>query len=432
VVNVGLPAIGRSLGATPDGLQWAINAYLLPLSALLLLGGAVGDRFGRCDTLVFGVAIFGIGSALCAAAPNLLLLLGARALQGIGAAVLLPNSLAILGSAFSGEARGRAVGTWSAASAIFGAAGPVLGGWLIDVAGWRLIFLINIPLAVASIALALLFVEEPLSSEKKPPLDLSGAIAIASSLLLLTWGLTIGAGRTGWNFAASAEIAAGLGLLAAFLWIERRLGDAAMIPLALFKSRDFVGLSVLTLLLYGALGAMFVLVPYLLIQGAGSRATAAGAALLPLPLVLALSSPTMGAIAARVGPRIPLTIGPMVVAAGFLLFLRFTPATGYRSGILPALLVISLGMTGAVAPLTTAVLASVDSRHTASASGLNSALARVGGLVATALLGGVFSAHGGKLFAAFHFASVICAAAALGAGVAAFALVGQTARAAAH
>lgn len=423
VVNVGLPAIGRSFQGGAADLQWVINAYLLPLSALLLLGGAAGDRFSRRGVLIFGVALFGVGSALCAAAATLPWLLAARALQGTGAALLLPNSLAILGSAFSGEARGRAVGTWSAASSMAAAVGPVLGGWLIDTAGWRTIFLINIPLAVAAIVLAIAFVPEPRREEQETSLDMWGALFATLALAALTWGLTAGGGRGGWSVPVFAAICAGVVFLGVFLWIERRMGNAAMMPLALFNSADFVGLTLLTLLLYGALGALLVLVPYMLIQGLGYSGTAAGAALLPFPIVLASTSRAMGGLAGRWGSRIPLTIGPMIVACGFLLLLRVDPAAGYWSGVLPAMLVISIGMAGAVAPLTTAVLTSVDARHTGSASGLNSAVARIGGLIATALLGGVFGAMGAQLFSAFHVAAAACAVASLAAGTAAFTLV---------
>jgi EmrB/QacA subfamily drug resistance transporter len=425
VVNVGLPAIGRDLHANAADLQWVINAYLLPLSALLLVGGAAGDRFGRRDVLIGGVALFGAGSALCASAVDLGWLLSARALQGTGAALLLPNSLAILGSASAGEARGRAVGTWSAASSVAAAVGPVLGGWLIDAFGWRDIFLINIPLAIAAIGLAIEFV--PAEKEAGDSrLDLSGALLATLSLAAITWGLTIGAGRnSALSSWAVASVAAGFVFLGAFLWAERRQKDAAMMPLALFQSADFIGLTLLTLLLYGALGALLVLVPYLLIEGAGYSGTAAGAALLPFPIVLALTSRAMGGVAGRIGPRIPLTVGPLIVAIGFLLLLRVNTAISYWAGVLPAVLMMSLGMAGAVAPLTTAVLSSVDGNHTGSASGINSAVARAGGLIATALLGGVLSASGEHLFAAFHSAVIVCAIASFAAGAAAFLLVGR-------
>jgi EmrB/QacA subfamily drug resistance transporter len=422
VVNVGLPAIGQSLNGDPEGLQWVINAYLLPLSARLLLGGAVGDRFGRRRTLIFGVVLFGVSSALCAAAPNLAWLLAARALQGNGAALLLPSSLAILGNSCSGEARGRAVGTWSAASAIGGAIGPVLDGWLIDAFGWREIFVLNIPLAIGAAGLALVYIRDPVRNEQTP-IDLAGALLAAVSLGLLTWGLTVGAGRGGWSTEAIATLVAGVVLFAVFLRVEWRRGNKAMMPLGLFRSSDFVGLSILTLLLYGALGGLFILVPYVLIQGAGFSGTAAGAALLPLPLILAATSRAMGGLSSRIGSRLPLTFGPVIVAAGVLLLLLLDSGSGYWHGVLPAILVVALGMAGAVAPLTTAVLASVDARHTGTASGLNSALARLGGLIATALIGSVIAAKGASLFAAFHVAVIVCAIAALAAGIAAFLLV---------
>ncbi len=384
VVNVGLPAIGLSLHADAAELQWIINAYLLPLSALLLLGGATGDRYGRRNILLLGVTLFGVSSALCAAAASLYWLLAARALQGIGAALVLPNSLAILGSAFTGEARGRAIGTWSATSAMTAAIGPVLGGWLIDAFGWREIFLINIPLAVAAVALGVISIREPARERQSGPLDVRGALLITSSLALLTWGLTVLTGRAGWSVLPAGAILAGILLLLLFLWVEERAKSEAIVPLGLFETREFAGLTILTFLLYGALGALLVLIPYLLIEGAGYSGTAAGAALLPFPVVVAIMSRTLGGLAGRVGSRLPLTLGPLVVASGFLL-LRIEPDTNYWSEVFPAILVMSIGMAGAVAPLTTAVLASVDARHTGSASGLNSAVARLGGLVATAL-----------------------------------------------
>jgi EmrB/QacA subfamily drug resistance transporter len=423
VVNVGLPAIGRSLRGGAADLQWIVNAYLLPLSALLLLGGALGDRFGRRGILIFGVVLFGLASAACAAAPGVRTLLAARALQGIGAALLLPNSLAILGNAFSGEARGRAVGTWSAASAAAAALGPVLGGWMIDTIGWRAIFLLNLPLAAGAIALAAFFVHERKPDAQSARLDFPGALLASLALGALTWGLTVGSGRTGWSALALAAVAMGTVLLIAFLWVEHARGDAAMMPLALFASSDYAGLTILTGLLYGALGALLVLVPYLLIQEMGFSGTEAGAALVPFPVVLALSSRAMGGVAGRIGSKLPLTIGPLVVAAGFLLLLRVGEGSCYWSTILPAILVMSLGMAGAVAPLTTAVLTSVDARHMGSASGLNSAVARTGGLIATALLGGVFAARGAQLITAFHVAAIACAIASTLAGTAAFLLV---------
>lgn len=425
VVNVGLPAIGRSLHAGAADLQWAINAYLLPLSALLLLGGALGDRFGRRLLLVLGIGIFALASAVCTVAPSLVVLLVGRGVQGVGAALLLPNSLAILGDAFSGEARGRAIGVWAASGAIAGAVAPVIGGGLIDTVGWRAIFLINLPICLGAIVLALRYVRGASREATRPALDLLGAVLATAGLGALTWGLTVGSGHEGWTAAAIIAVAAGAALLLAFVGVEKRRGDRAMMPLALFGSKSFVGLTLLTLLLYGALGGLLVLVPYVLIQAAGYSGTMAGAALLPLPLVIAAVSPLMGAVVGRIGARIPLAVGPLVVAGGFLLALRIGTGGGYWTTVLPAILVIAFGMAGAVAPLTTAVLASVDARHTGSASGFNSAVARTGGLVATALLGGVLSVGGAGLVAGFRAAAVVGALAALGASLSAFALISK-------
>jgi EmrB/QacA subfamily drug resistance transporter len=423
VTNVALPAIGKSLEAGSADLQWVINAYLLPLSALLLLGGAAGDLYGRARLLVTGTLLFAAASILCACAPDLAWLLAGRALQGIGAAVLMPNSLAILGASFSGEARGRAIGIWASVGAVMAAAGPVLGGWLIDSVGWRSIFLINLPLAAGAIALSLAFVRDS-HDRDRPALDIPGGILATLALGALTWGLTIGSGRAGWTHAAMLGVAAGLLLMLAFVWIEKLRGEKAMMPLAMFGSAGFIGLTLLTLLLYGALGALVVLLPYFLIQASGYTAIQAGSALVPLAVILALASPLMGRLAGRMGPRLPLTIGPLIVACGFLLELRMDAATSYWTVVLPAIVVISIGMAGAVAPLTNAVLSAVDGRHTGSASGFNSAIARAGGLIATALLGGVLGASGAELVLGFHAAALACAIASAAAAAGSFFLIG--------
>ena len=428
VTNVALPAIGRALGGGAADLQWVINAYLLPLSALLLLGGAAGDRYGRVRLLVGGTILFAGASAACALAPGLPLLLAARGAQGIGAAILMPNSLAILGASFTGEARGRAIGIWASVGAMLAAIGPVIGGWLIDMVGWRAIFLINLPLAAGAVLLALLTVHDSRERDR-PALDIPGAVLATVALGALTWGLTIGSGKNGWTGLAMANVAAGVALMLAFVGVEKARGERAMTPLAMFGSASFIGLSLLTLLLYGALGALIVLLPYMLIQGSSYTGTEAGGALVPFALVLALGSPVMGRIAGRIGPRLPLTIGPLVVAAGFLLALRIGGDTSYWRDVLPAILVMSLGMVGAVAPLTNAVLGAVDARHTGSASGFNSALARTGGLIGTALLGGVLGAKGELLAVDFHTAILACAIACAGASACAvFLISGQRSR----
>jgi EmrB/QacA subfamily drug resistance transporter len=423
VVNVGLPAIGASLRTDAQGLQWVINAYLLPLSALLLFGGAAGDRFGRRRLLIIGTTCFGLTSLGCALAPGTGMLLLARFLQGASAAMLMPSSLAILGATFQGEAKGRAVGIWAATGAAVAAAGPVLGGWVIDLGSWRGIFLINLPLAATAILLAWRYVP-PDAARRAEPLDAGGALLATFGLGALTWALTIGSSPRGWTPLLLLLGVAALVSLGLFVAVEQRRGERAMMPLSLFVSRAFTGLTLLTLLLYGALGVLFVLVPYFLIEAAGYSATAAGAALLPLPLILAVTSPYLGATAARAGARLPLTVGPLVVAAGFLLTLRIGTPAHYWSEVFPAFVLLSLGLSGAVAPLTTAVLSSVDGAHTGVASGFNSAAARTGGLIATALLGSALAARGAALQSAFHTAMWLCALACIAAAASAGLLLG--------
>ena len=423
VLNVALPAIGRSFSAGAEEVQWVVNAFLLPLSALLLLGGAAGDLYGRRRMLIGGIALFALASLLCALAPGLPLFLAGRALQGIGAALLLPSSLAILGDAFSGERRGRAVGTWAASGAMAAAGAPLLGGWMVGSLGWEAIFLINLPIAAAAVVLALRYVPESGRADRPPP-DWAGAVLATLALGALTWGLADWSAAGSASSATIAALAAGCLLLLLFLFVEKRRREAAMVPLALFASAEFVGLTLLTFLLYGAFGAVMVLLPFTLIEAEGYSPVAAGAALLPLPLLIAAASPVMGRIAARVGPRLPLTAGPLVVAAGFALGLRLGGGT-YWTAVLPMVVLLSLGMALAVAPLTTAVLASVDARHTGTASGLNSAVARTGGLVATALLGAVLALKGRQLVDGFHGAALVAAATAAAAGASAFLLLGR-------
>lgn len=330
VVNVALPAIGKSFRASPADLQWTINAYLLPLSALLLLGGAAGDHFGRRSLLIAGILVFALSSVLCALAPSAPLLLAGRGLQGIGAAMLMPNSLAVLGDAFSGEARGRAIGTWASVGAIAGAIGPPLGGWLVGTVGWRAIFLLNLPVAAFAIAAAWRYV--PQSGEGDQPLDWLGAFLATLALGLLTWGLTFWSG--GHHAAAAPIAAAGAGavLLIAFLWHEHRRGERAMMPLSLFASMPFVGLTLMTFLLYGALGGLLVLLPYVLISG-GYAPVQAGIALLPLPVGIGVASRLMGRLTEQLGPRLPLSIGPVVTGTGFALLVRVDPSASYWSSV---------------------------------------------------------------------------------------------------
>jgi MFS family permease len=341
--------------------------------------------------------------------------------------MLMPSSLAILGQSFHGEVKGRAIGIWAASGAAAGAVGPVLGGWLIDAGSWRFAFLINVPVSIAAAALAYRYVDRDVN-EATGFLDWSGGALATAGLGFITWALTEGSGRT-WSPSIFVLLAAGIVFSIMFLLAERRLGDKAMVPLSLFGSPSFVGLTLLTFLLYGALGGLFVLLPYVLIQADKYTATQAGAALLPLPLIIAIASPAAGALAARIGPRWLLVVGPIVVAAGFLLALGVGSSTSYWLRVFPAITVIAVGMAGAVAPLTTAVLMSVDSHHTGAASGLNSAVARTGGLVATALIGPVIASVGVALNSAFDVAALIGAAVSLMAAVSAV-LVRPTAAAA--
>ncbi|HEX3897328.1 MAG TPA: MFS transporter [Rudaea sp.] len=432
VVNVGLSAIGNTFKGGAADMQWVINAYLLPLSTLLLIGGAAGDRFGRTRLLVIGTTVFAAASIMCAVAPTLPLLLTGRVIQGTSAALLMPNSLAILGASFTGEKKGRAIGIWAAVGAAMAAIGPVIGGWLIDTVGWRSMFYLNLPPAIAAIVLALRFVPNIQRDKKMLPLDIPGASLATASMGAITWGLTIGSGHAGWTMPAIVWSSGGALLMIAFVLVEKFRRDRAMMPLALFGSSTFVGLTLLTLLLYGALGALTVLVPYLLIKAHGYTGTQAGSALVPFAIILTLVSPLMGRMAARIGPRLPLTIGPLIVAGGFLLLLRVGEHTNYWFDFFPAIVVMAAGMAGAVAPLTTAVLSSVDEEYTGAASGFNSAVARTAGMIATALLGSVLGATGAALDNGFHATSLVCAAASLGASASAFFLIRISAAETAH
>jgi len=422
VVNVALPVIGRALSADADALQWTVNAYLLPLSALLLLGGAAGDRFGRRRLLLWGTTLFAAASLGCAMASQVWMLLAARFVQGVGGAMLMPNSLAILGQTFTAERKGRAVGIWAAASGIAGALGPVLGGWLIDLGSWRAIFLINLPVAAVAIVLALRYVPGD-RVRRQDPLDVSGAILVTVGLGVLTWVLTLAGGPRGPGRVTAVMAVGAIGLLLAFVVVDARKGDRALVPMALFARRTVVGLNLVTLLLYGALGALLVLLPYVLIQALRYSAARAAAALVPLPIVMVLVSPVAGSLAGRLGPRMPIAIGSVAVGVGMLLTLRIHSFIGYWTELLPAVVVVALGLSAAVAPLTTAVLSEVEARYTGVASGFNNAIARTGGLLATASVGFVFASHGEGLLHSFHTTMVIGAVACWGAALGALALI---------
>ena len=425
ILNVALPAIRASTGASAAEVQWVVNGYTLPLAALILLGGALGDHHGRRLWLVIGVALFGIASLLCALSGSLEVLLAGRALQGIGAALLLPNSLALLNGAYQGEARGQAVGTWAAAGAISAAFAPLAGGWLIQHFGWPSIFYINIPFAAVAILVALTRVEES-SDPRKARLDIGGAALATLGLGAATYGLTLWSEKFTLTTTAGTAMAAGAVLLVAFVLYERRRGDKAMVPLALFGNRCFTSLNLMTFLLYGAFGGAMLLIPFTLIEAGGYSPVAAGMALLPLSILIGGGSRMMGRLAERIGPRLPLTIGPAVVGAGLLLATRIANDQSYWTHAFPAILIMSIGMAIAVAPLTSTVLASVDENQTGMASGLNSALSRLGGLIVVALLGAVLVAKGEALLKPFAHALIIMGiVAALGGVAAFFGLAGQ-------
>ena len=419
VLNVALPAMRESLHASAAGIQWVVNGFTLPLAALILLGGALGDHQGRRRWLVIGTALFGVASLLCALSRSLELLLVGRALQGLGAALLLPNSLALLNSAYKGEARGRAVGIWAAAGAISAAIAPLIGGWLVDHVGWPAIFYINLPFAAAAIAVALAKVPEAKDKEEAP-LDVSGAILATLGLGALAYGLTLWSAHRSLSLVAAAAVAVGIVLLAVFIGAERRAKGKAMIPLRYFGDSCFSSLNLTTFLLYGTFGSSLLLLPYVLISAGGYSPVQAGMAMIPLSILIGAGSPMMGKLASRIGPRIPLTAGPLVVAAGFLLATRVASDQAYWTHVFPAVTLIALGMAILVAPLTSTVLVSVDPEHTGMVSGFNSALSRAGGLFGVSLLGAVLAEEGQAILAPYAVAMVIGAAVAALSGVVSF------------
>ncbi len=425
VVNVALPHIGTGLHSGLSGLTWTINAYTLTLAALILLGGSLGDRFGRKRVFVIGVVWFALSSLLCGLAPDIGTLIAARALQGVGGALLTPGSLAILQSSFRAEDRARAIGAWSGLAGIAGAVGPFLGGWLVEVASWRWIFLINLPFAVAVLLTAVRHVPESVDPNASHHLDLAGAVLGAVGLGALTQGLIAWQDRGLGSTSVLAALGVGVVALAGFVLQEQRAAEP-MLPLGIFSSRLFSAANAVTFAVYGALGGVFFWLVLCLQVVAGFTPLAAGLSLLPVTVLMLLLSARAGALATHTGPRLPMTAGPLACAVGVAALTRIGPHATYLTDVLPALTLFGLGLSLTVAPLTATVLAAAADNHAGLASGVNNAVARVAGLLAVAVLplaaglsGDAFqSAH--LLQPAYRIAMWTCAGLlALGGGLAA-------------
>uniref|UniRef100_UPI0037DA210F MFS transporter n=1 Tax=Streptomyces winkii TaxID=3051178 RepID=UPI0037DA210F len=410
-VNVALPRIGEDLGSSLAGLQWAVNAYLLTLAGLILLGGSLGDRYGRRRIFVIGVLWFAVSSAMCGLAPSATLLVGARGLQGIGGALLTPGSLAIIQAVFRPQERAAAVGTWAGLGGVAGAVGPLLGGWLAGGPGWRWVFLINLPFAVLTAVVAVRHVPENRDEAASGRFDVPGAVLAALSLCSLTYALTASSTQP-----LPALVTGGAAVLlgAAFIVTERR-SPRPMVPLGLFRVRLFSYTNVVTVLIYGALAAVSFFLVLQLQTTAGYPPLLAGLALLPLTLLMLAFSSRAARLGTRIGPHVPLTAGPVLAGAGVLLMLRIGPDASYFGDVLPAGIGLGAGMTLLVAPLTATVLESVDVGRAGTASGINNAAARTGGLISVAAIPSLVGLSGNEyrsppdVDAAFHGAMLTCA-----------------------
>src|SRR5215472_176371 len=385
VVGIALPAIGRDFHAGVSSLQWVVDAYTLTLAGLLLLGGTLGDSYGRRKMFVVGTVWFALASLLCGLAPTVGVLIAARALQGVGGALLTPGSLAILQASFAEEDRMAAIGAWSGLGGVATAAGPFLGGWLIDAVSWRLVFFINLPLAVIVVAVSARHVPETKAPGPAPRLDLRGAACISGALAGITYGL-IAASSDGWgSVSVLLPLAVGLGLLGLFIFVEAREPEP-MLPLGIFRSRQFSAANAVTFVVYAALGGLLFLVPTVLQVVHGYSPIAAGSALLPVTFIMLALSSRSGALAARIGPRLQMTVGPLVIAASLALFTLIADSGNYLTAVLPGAVVFGFGVAIMVAPLTATALSAAPAEHAGVASAVNNDVARVGQLIAVAVL----------------------------------------------
>jgi EmrB/QacA subfamily drug resistance transporter len=434
VVGIALPAIGRDFGAGLAALQWVVTAYTLTLAGLLLIAGALGDKYGRKRIFLAGVVWFAVASVLSGIAPSAGALITARALQGIGAALLTPGSLAILQATFREDDRGKAIGAWSGFSGVGTAIGPFIGGWLITAASWRLIFAINLPVAAIVVAVTWRHVPETRDKDATAPVDVAGGALATTGLVGLTYGLIQGPAG-GWaSIPVAASLLTGVLLLAAFATWERRAA-APMLPLSLFSSAQFTATNIVTFIVYGAIGGALFLLPIDLQEVAGYTALQAGISLLPVTVITLALSSRSGELSARIGPRLQMSAGPVLIGTGLGLFALTGTSGDYLTQVLPGVAVFGLGLAATVAPLTSTVLAAVPARHADMASAVNNDVARAAALIAVALLpaaGGITGdayRHAALLSAGFHRASLISAVLCLAAGVLAAVTIRNPARA---
>lgn len=420
VVNIALPAIGSDLDAGFADLQWTVNGYTLTLAALILLAGSLGDRFGRRRVFVIGVVWFAAASMLCAIAPNVGVLVAMRALQGVGAALLTPGSLSLISASFVQDDRATAIGAWSGFSGIASAVAPFLGGYLVAGPGWRWIFLVNVPLAVVVVVLAQRHIPESSDPEAGAQLDVPGAVLVAVGLASATYALTGASG--GWSAAAVAFALGGVAALAAFVVVERR-SHHPMLPPRLFADAQFTAANLVTFVVYAALGGVFFLLVVDVQVVGGFSPLQAGSSLLPITVLMLLLSARSGALAARIGPRLQMSVGPVVAAVGVALMVRFDPGSAYVTDVLPAVVLLGLGLSLMVAPLTAMVLAAAADRDAGVASGVNNAVARTGGLLAVAVLPALAGISGAAyedpaaFRAGFQVAMAVCAGLLLAGGL---------------